>query len=179
MESKIKHNDEYIDLCEDFIDVGYMAENIDVVDLSANQVQIKRSHKDKSMTVLVSFPDDKDGYIDEILLIDEFLSKIQVPLNAYMIFDKDAKIQDNLKQNLKKFEVVIDAQDEFGNMYGTKLISGSLKDKLTKSLFLISKDGAIFYLDMPNDLSDKFDLERLRVELNKAYVSYTGVGCHG
>ncbi|MFT7004921.1 MAG: peroxiredoxin [Sulfurimonas sp.] len=179
MESRIKYKDEYIDLCEDFTDVGYMAENIDVIDLSANQVQVKRSHKDKSMTILVSFPDDKDEYIEEILLIDEFLSKIQVPLNAYMIFDKDTQVQDTLKQNLKKFEVVLDAEDEFANMYGTKLISGSLKDKLTKSLFLISKDGAIFYLNMPDDLSEKLDLDRLRVELNKAYVSYTGTGCHG
>ncbi len=179
MESKIKYKDEYIDLYEDFTDVGYMAENIDVIDLSANHVQVKRSHKDKSMTILVSFPDDKNEYIKEILLIDKFLSKIQVPLNAYMIFDKDAKVQEILKDNLKKFKVVLDAEDEFANMYGTKLISGSLNGKLTKSLFLISKDGAIFYLNMPDDLSEKLDLDRLRVELNKAYVSYTGVGCHG
>jgi hypothetical protein len=46
-------------------------------------------------------------------------------------------------------------------------------------MFLISKDGAVFYLDMPNDLSDPFDLDRLRVELNKAYTSYNGTGCHG
>jgi peroxiredoxin len=179
MESKIIYKDELLELCDDFIDVGYMAENIEVKDMAGDDIEIKRSHEDKSMTILLSFPDAKDEFLDEILKIDEFLSAIKVPLNSFMIFYKDAKIQSVLKNKLKKFKAVLDADDEFGNMYGTKLVSGSLEGKLTKSLFLISKDGAIFYLDMPDDLNKEFDLERLRVELNKAYVSYTGVGCHG
>jgi hypothetical protein len=179
MESKIIYKDEILELCEDFTDVGYMAENVDVKDLAGNEFEIKRSHEDKSMTILVSFPDDKNEFFEEIVKIDEFLSHIKVPLNAYMIFDKSTTIQSILKNRLTAFKIVIDADDEFGSMYGTKLVSGSLEDKLTKSLFLISKDGAIFYLDMPDDLNKEFDLERLRVELNKAYTSYTGVGCHG
>jgi peroxiredoxin len=179
MESNIKYNDEEYELCEDFIDVGYMAENIEVLDSKGETYEIKRSHPDKSMTMLVSFPHDKNGFLDEMLVLDELLSKIQVPLNCYFIFDKDYKIDTVLKNRLKKFTIVLDHEDEFGNMYGTKLISGSLEDKLTKSLFLISKDGAVFYLSMPNDLSEPFDLERLRVELNKAYTSYNGTGCHG
>lgn len=179
MESNIKYNDESLELCEDFIDIGYMAENIEVADANGNTLEIKRSHPDKSMTLLVSYPNDKNGFMDEILVMDELLSKIQVPLNCYYIFDKDYEIDTVLKNRLKKFTIVLDQDDEFGNMYGTKLVSGSLEDKLTKSMFLISKDGAVFYLDMPNDLSKPFDLERLRVELNKAYTSYTGTGCHG
>ena len=179
MESKIIYKDEFLELCDDFIDVGYMAENIEVKDMFGECYEIKRSNPDKSMTVFVSFPHDEDGFSLEILKIDELLSKIQVPLNCYMFFDKDYEMQTVLKNRLKKFKVVLDAEDEFGSMYGTKLVSGSLEDKLTKSLFLISKDGAIFYLDMPNDLNNEFDLDRLRVELNKAYTSYTGVGCHG
>ena len=179
MESNINYMGEDIELCEEFIDVGYMAENIEVLDSKGETFEIKRSHPDKSMSLLVSYPNDKNGFMDEILKMDELLSKIQVPLNCYYIFDKDYKIDTVLKNRLKKFQIVLDADDEFGNMYGTKLVSGSLEDKLTKSMFLISKDGAIFYLDMPNDLSKPFDLDRLRVELNKAYTSYTGTGCHG
>ena len=179
MDSKIIYKDEFLELCEDFIDVGYMAENIDVKDLAGDCFEIKRSHSDKSMTILVSFPDAKDEFFEEILKIDEFLSHIQVPLNAYMVFDKATQVQTILKNRLNKFKIVLDADDEFGDMYGTKLVSGSLEGKLTKSLFLISKDGAIFYLDIPNDLNKEFDIQRLRVELNKAYISYTGVGCHG
>jgi len=179
MESKIIYKDERLELCEDFIDVGYMAENIKVLNSLGETIEIKRSHQDKSMTLLISYPNDKNGYMDEILSMDELLSQIQVPLNCYYIFDKKYKIDTVLKNRLKKFSLVLDIDDEFGNMYGTKFVSGTLEDKLTKSMFLISKDGAVFYLDIPDDLSKEFDVDRLRVELNKAYTSYTGVGCHG
>jgi peroxiredoxin len=179
MESKITYQDEAMELCEDFIDVGYMAENIEVLDSYGKEIEIKRSHPDKSMTLLVSFPHDQNGFLNEMLKIDELLSNIQVPIHCYYVFDKDYEVAVVLKNRLKKFQIVIDKEEDFANMYGTKIVSGSLEGKLTKSLFLISKDGAVFYLDMPNELSEEFDLERLRVELNKAYASYTGVGCHG
>lgn len=165
--------------CEDFIDVGYMAENIEVLDFYNKPIEIKRSHEDQSMTLLVSLPSLNNGFSDEIIKIDKFMSKIQVPIKCYFIFNEEIEDKTSLKNRLEKFEIVFDNEEEFGNMYGTKIVSSSLKDKLTKSLFLISKDGAIFYLDMPDDLEKTLDLQRLQVELNKAYVSYTGVGCHG
>jgi hypothetical protein len=64
-------------------------------------------------------------------------------------------------------------------MYGTKIVSGSLEDKLTKALFLIGKDGAVYHIDMPENLEKPLNIERVRVEVNKVYQSYTGVGCHG
>ena len=178
MES-IKYKDETLQICDDFIDVGYMAENIEVQDMQGRDIEIKRSYPDRSMSVLISFPHAKDQFLNEILKLDELLSKIKVELHAYIIFDKGYLIPPVLKNRLKKLELLKDAYEEFAGMYGTKIVSGTLKEKLTKSLFLISKDGAIFYMDMPQDLDKELDLERLGVELNKAYVSYTGVGCHG
>ena len=64
-------------------------------------------------------------------------------------------------------------------MYGTKIVKGNIAPDLCKSLFLISKDGAIFYVDMPINIEKHFDLEQLASELNKAYAIYNGVGCHG
>ena len=64
-------------------------------------------------------------------------------------------------------------------MYGTKIVSGSMENKLTKALFIIGKDGAIYHIDIPEDLEKPLDMERVRLELNKVYQSYTGVGCHG
>jgi peroxiredoxin len=74
---------------------------------------------------------------------------------------------------------VFDINEEFASMYGTKIVSGSLENRLTKALFLIGKDGAIYHIDMPSNLDSPLDLERIRAELNKAYQSYTGAGCHG
>jgi peroxiredoxin len=178
MESNVIYNGESMELVEDFIDIGYMAENIEVKNLKEEEFEIKRSHPDKSMTLFISAPNAKDGFLEELLKVDELMHHIQVPIHCYYIFDP--KFEDKeLLDKLKKFEIVLDSEDQFGEMYGTKIASGLLTDKLTKSLFLISKDGAIFYLDMSKNLADQFDLERLRVELNKAYASYTGIGCHG
>lgn len=179
MESKIVYKDEFMELCEDFTDVGYMAENIEVRDLFQEKKLIKRSSRERAMTLLLSFPHAKEEFANEILALDELLSRIQVELKCYLIFDKDSDEKSVLKNVLKKFEMVFDTDNEFGTMYGTKLVSGTLEERLTKALFLISKDGAIFYIDMPNDLSRPLDVDRLRVELNRAYSSYTGVGCHG
>jgi peroxiredoxin len=178
MESNITFKDEKYELCEDFIDIGYMAENFEVTDVTGETKEIKRSHSDGSMSLFISFPDTSDNFSKEILKIDQFMSKIQVPIKCYFIFNEELEDTTVFKNRLKKFEMVFDSEDEFGNMYGTKIVSGSLENKLTKALFLISKDGAVFFLDMPTDLEKEFDLERLQVELNKAYITYTGVGCH-
>jgi len=179
MDFKIIYKDNICDLTDDFIDIGYMAEDIEVSDLNGQIKQIKRSHENGAMTLYVSFPDTSDDFIKEMFKLDEFMSHIQVDVHCYFVFNKLDKNEIILKNRLKKFQIVIDSQDDFGNMYGTKIVNGVLEDKLTKALFLISKDGAIFYLDMPSDISNKqIDLKRLQVELNRAYITYTGVGCH-
>ena len=178
MESNVIYNGKENELTEDFIDVGYMAENIEVKDFFGKTKEIKRSDEKGSMTLLVSFPHVKNGFEDEITKLDKFMSNIQVDIHCYFIFSTKCPEKTVMKNRLDKFEIVYDDEEEFGNMYGTKIVSGELEGKLTKAMFLISKDGAVFYLDMPQDLSEPFDMDRLKVELNKAYVTYTGVGCH-
>ncbi len=174
--SKIFYKDEALELSDDFIDVGYMAENIEVETIGGEALEIKRSHGDDSMTLLVSLP---QILLDEVFALDKFLSAIKVPIHCYLILaERRQEGQESLKK-LQKLEAVFDTQEEFGGMYGTKIVTGSMVQDFCKSLFLISKEGAIFYVDMPENLEDGFDFERLALELNKAYVVYTGVGCHG
>jgi peroxiredoxin len=178
MESEIVYKEEHLALCEDFTDVGYMADNFEAMDFYGNLLEIKRSHPNKSMTLLVSFPAYDERFKEEILKLDAFLNLLQVDVNCYLIFDFVLPDMVPLENKLTKFTLIFDTENEFGSMYGTKIVSGSLTDKLTKSLFLISKDGAIFYIDMPMNLETPLNLDRLQIELNKAYISYTGVGCH-
>ena len=178
MESNITYKGESCELTDDFIDVGYMAENIEVMDINGKTVELKRSHVNKAMTLLISFPHTKDDFMEEVQRIDAFMSAIQVDIYCYFIFASEFEDKILLKDKLEKFDIVFDKENEFGSMYGTEIVNGSLEGLLTKSLFLISKDGAIFYLDMPGDLEKPLDLERLQIELNKAYTAYTGVGCH-
>lgn len=178
MESELIYKDEPLTLCEDFTDVGYMADNFEVTDCYENLFEVKRSHADRTMTLLVSFPSYDEEFKEEILKLDAFLSHLQVEVHCYLLFNSLTKATILLNDKLRKFTLLFDTEDEFGSMYGTKIVSGSLKDKLSKSLFLIGKDGAIFYIDMPKELEKPLDLDRLQIELNKAYTSYTGVGCH-
>ncbi len=179
MESKVLYNGEECTLCDEYIDVGYMAENFTAQDLHGNDVTIRRSHPNKAMSLIVSYPHLGNGFIDEILKLDEMLSHIEVDIYCSFIFPSSLEEKTVLSNRLKKFEVYFDSEEEFGALYATQIVDGPLEGLLTKALFLISKDGAIFYLEMPKELEKPFDLERLRAELNRAYVTYTGVGCHG
>ncbi|HHB95363.1 MAG TPA: hypothetical protein ENK88_09510 [Campylobacterales bacterium] len=179
MEFELIYKNEPLRLCDDFTDVGYMADNFEAMDFFGNLLEIKRSHANKAMTLLVSFPIYNDDFKDEILKLDAFLSHLQVEVYCYLIFDFMIPEAIVLQNRLTKFKLLFDTENEFGSMYGTKIVNGSLKDRLTKSLFLISKDGAIFYIDMPKDLDKSLDFDHLQIELNRAYTVYTGVGCHG
>jgi peroxiredoxin len=175
MESKIVYKNKSYELTDDFIDVGYMAENFEAQSFQGDTLEVRRSNPKKSMSIFVSAP-----FADESLAkLDELLSHIEVDLECYFVFEKYEQSLDAFQKNLKKFQIVFDKFDEFGPMYGVKIIEGDLENKLAKALFLISKDGAIFYIDFLQDQEAEFDMERLRVELNKAYITYTGVGCHG
>jgi peroxiredoxin len=179
MDSKIEYNNETMDLIDDFTDVGYMAENIEVETFEEKTKTIKRSHSDGAMTLLISFPNSDESFVKEIFKLDQFMSDIQVPIHCYFLFAKRNDDLELIAKTLQKFEIVLDSEQEFGAMYGTQIVSGSLKEQLTKSLFLISKDGAVFYLQLPNNLQQPLELENLQMQLNKAFVTYTGVGCHG
>ena len=174
MKSKILYKNEEMDLTDDFIDIGYMAENFDVINLNNEKVTIKKASPNKNIQLFLSFP-NFDDFSEEIIAFDEFISEAKVDIFTYVIFNE--KI--NFPYEFKKIIPIFDVNEEFANMYGTKIVSGSLENRLTKALFLIGKDGAIYHIDMPSNLDSPLNLDRIRVELNKAHQSYTGAGCHG
>ena len=174
MKSKIIYKNEEMNLTDDFIDIGYMAENFDVINLKNEEITIKKASPNRNIQLFLSFP-NFDEFKDEIIAFDEFISEAKVDIFTYIIFNE--KI--DFPYKFKKIIPVFDINEEFASMYGTKIVSGSLENRLTKALFLIGKDGAIYHIDMPNNLSSPLDLYRIRTELNKAYQSYTGAGCHG
>lgn len=173
MKSKIIYKNEEMELTDDFIDIGYMAENIDVIKLNGEKFTIKKASPNRNIQIFLSFP-NFDDFKEEIIAFDEFINGAKIDIFTYIIFNE--KI--DFPYEFKKIIPVFDVNEEFAEMYGTKIVSGSLENKLTKALFLIGKDGAIYHIDMPNNLDKTLDLERIRVELNKVYQSYTGTGCH-
>lgn len=175
MESKYYYQNEEQILVDDFIDIGYMAEDVEVIDCEGNDVLLKRSNPQRVIQLFLSVPSFEKIFLDDLIALDNFLSTANIDLKCFLFLDKNTEIP----HNFDAIKVYFDENDDFGNMYGTKIVRGTLQDRLTKSLFLIGKDGAIYFIDMPNDLSVPFNIERLRIEINKVYQSYTGVGCHG
>jgi peroxiredoxin len=173
MKSKIIYKNEEMELTDDFIDIGYMAENIDVIKLNGEEFTIKKASPNRNIQIFLSFP-NFDDFKEEIIAFDEFINSAKIDIFTYIIFNEKIDFPYEFKKIIPAFDV----NEEFANMYGTKIVSGSLENKLTKALFLIGKDGAIYHIDMPNNLDKTLDLERIRVELNKVYQSYTGTGCH-
>lgn len=160
-------------LIDEFIDVGYMAEDVEGLSGDGKEMSIKKTNPNRDMQVLLAYPNFED-FKDDILEFDEFISGASVGILSYVIFAK--------RQTLPKFKSLmpfIDANEDFALMYGAKIVDGEFKDLLTKSLFIIGKDGAIYHVDMPENLENPFNMDVLRASLNKAYMSYTGVGCHG
>ncbi len=174
MNSKITYKNEEMFLTDDFIDIGYMAEDFDVIDINNEEKTIKKASPNRNIQVFLSFPNFND-FSEEIIAFDEFINGAKIDIFVYVIFNE--KI--DFPYEFKKIIPIFDVNEEFANMYGTKIVSGSLENRLTKALFLIGKDGAIYHIDMPSDLDTPLNLDRIRVELNKVYQSYTGAGCHG
>lgn len=174
MKSKIIYKNEEMELTDDFIDIGYMAENFEAMDMNKNEIEIKKASLNRNIQIFMSFP-SFDEFSKEIIMFDEFMNDAKVDIFTYIIFDKEF----NIPYQFKKIIPIFDVNEEFADMYGTKIVSGTLENKLTKALFLIGKDGAVYHIDMPNDLEKPLNIERIRVELNKVYQSYTGAGCHG
>lgn len=173
MEFNMIYKNETFELTDEFIDIGYMAEDIEAQNFTSDKVLISKASPNRSIQIFLSFPNFED-FKKEIIAFDDFINEAKVEIYCYVIFDKN----ETCEYSFKKLIAILDTEDDYGNMYGTKIVSGSLTDKLTKALFLIGKDGAIYHIDMPNNLEQPLDFERIRVELNKVYQSYTGVGCH-
>lgn len=174
MQSKILYNGQTQELIDEFIDIGYMAEEIEAHNQEGQELLIQKASPNRTIQIFMSFPNFED-FKEEIIAFDTFMNEAQVEIYTYILFDSPIEID----YKFKKLIVAFDVNEDYGNMYGTKIVSGSLENKLTKALFLIGKDGAIYHIDMPLDLEKSFDMDRIRVELNKVYQSYTGVGCHG
>jgi len=170
----MNYKNEEFELIDEFIDIGYMAEDIEAKDLNGDDLVLKKASPNRMIQIFLSFPNFEE-FKDEIIAFDEFMNEAKVEIFTYLIFNKKVPFD----YDFKKIIPVFDVNEDFASMYGTKIVSGTLENCLTKSLFLVGKDGAIYHIDMPEDLQKPLDMDRIRVELNKVYQSYTGVGCHG
>ncbi len=152
------------------LDVGYASEKVSL-----------KNHSDETFTIggqngatqlLISTPFINEALITQLHEIDSLLS-----LNALGGMTK-ALIVSNDKHELPELEKWLsgyDYDEAYGDYYGVRLSN----KELAKTLFIISKDGAVFYHEILSDLNAPFSIDKALAKIVAANSCYTGHGCHG
>lgn len=151
------------------LDVGYASERVTLKNHSGESFTI--GGQNGATQLLISAPFIDDPLITQLREIDTLLS-----LNALGGITK-ALVVANDKHELPAMEewlVGYDYDEAFGDYYGIRLSN----KELAKSLFVISKDGAVFYTEIPSDLNEPFSLEKVLPKISASTSCYTGKGCH-
>ncbi|MFA5215679.1 hypothetical protein [Sulfuricurvum sp.] len=152
------------------LDVGYASERVTLKNNAGETFII--GGQNGATQLLISVPFIDDPLITQLRKIDTLLS-----LNALGGITQ-ALIVANDKHELPALEewlVGYDYDEAFGDYYGIRLSN----KELAKSLFIISKDGAVFYHEILNDLNAPFSFDKALVKISAAQSCYTGKGCHG
>jgi peroxiredoxin len=153
--------------------VGYASELVTLYDKEGNRHEL--GGQNGKTHLFITTPSIDEEFLKELSLIDELLPKggdYEVSASLVVANDK------HKNPNLEKIDFLIDKDGEFGDFYATRLSGEIYNKEFTKSLILISKDGAIFHDEFVKDLSDKFNLDTLLRKISAAQTCYTGKGCH-
>jgi len=155
------------------MDIGYASEKITMFD-EKDQPYTIAGHNGKTQ-LIISAPFINKTFKDELKKIDDLLADEEISaLECYLLVANE----EHQNPHLSNINFLIDKEGEFGDWYGVRLDGNALQGEFTKSLMLISKDGALFYDEYPRDISNAFNHETLQRKILAAQTCYTGKGCH-
>lgn len=152
------------------LDIGYASEKVTLKNREGETFSIG-GHKGATQ-LLITAPFIDDSLVGQLHEIDTLLS-----LNALSGITQ-ALIVANATHTLPSVENWLsgyDHEDAFGDYYGVRLSN----HELAKTLFILSKDGAVFYQEILDDLQGRFNLNHALAKIVTAQSCYTGQGCHG
>lgn len=158
----------------EILDVGFMAEDFYARDANGEHIDVKRYGKD-TMQLFFAFSNCDEATLKELRRIDALFNEAVVAIKCYAVFSQQNQALKTLSTALQKCQILFDAEEDFALNYGVKTVEGNL----AKALFLVGKDGAVYHVQTPQSADEPFDLELLRLHLNKTYATYNGEGCHG
>ena len=155
------------------LDIGYASEKVTLKGSDGKECTVGGQNGKTQLIVTAPFIDD--AFIAELQTIDEQLpSGGEYEVTATIVVANDT----HDAPNLGKFNFCIDSDGEFADWYGVRLSGEPCDGELTKALFIISKDGALFYDEFSANLHDTFNTETLLRKIAAAQLCYTGKGCH-
>ncbi|MFZ2891450.1 hypothetical protein [Sulfuricurvum sp.] len=167
---QITYNTSILHLEDMPLDIGYASEKVDLKTASGENFRIGGQNGVTQLLISASFIDE--ALLTQLQEIDTLLN-----LNALGGITK-ALIVANDTHKLPSLEEWIsgyDVDEAFGDYYGVRLSN----KELAKSLFIVSKDGAVFYHEILSDLNDPFSIDKALAKIVAANSCYTGKGCHG
>lgn len=171
---QIRYNTTTLQLEDIPLDIGYASEKVELTTGTGKPLCIGGQNGMTQLIVTTPFVDDP--LIAELQELDRLLS-----LNALHGTAKTLVVATDRHHapDLEGWMFGIDGDEAFGDYYGIRLRPGELGGEFAKALFVISKDGALFYSDILSDLNGVFDTARAIVKIAAAHNCYTGKGCHG
>lgn len=172
----IRYLDETMLLEDRPADVGYAAEKVAVRTKSGEVVEIGGMVRGVTQ-ILISLPNLGEPFVKMAQAIRNEVTKPE-GVQLWVIINRFGPEAAAFKED-GVMKLAEDFEGEFGGMYGVKIADGLLEGALTAGLFVISKDGTLFYRDVPREIPGAFNHDRFLKEANKAVNVYNGQGCHG
>ena len=155
------------------MDIGYASEKVKLYDEKGHEHMI--AGQNGKTQLIISAPFINKTFKDELHKIDELIrDEMSDTLECHLVMANEA----HEDPHMENIDFLIDKEGEFGDWYGVRLQGETLQGEFTKSLMLISKDGALFYDEYPRDISNAFNEETLLRKIAAAQTCYTGKGCH-
>lgn len=167
---RITHQSSVLELYDLPLDIGYASEKVELKDCTGSIVTI--GGQNGTTQLLISAPFIDDGLLTQMSEMDTLLS-----LNALDSITKGLIVASDTHHlpTIDGWLCGYDADEAFGDYYGVRLNN----DQLAKTLFVLSKDGAVFYHEILKDLDAPFSIEKALAKIVAAQSCYTGKGCHG
>jgi peroxiredoxin len=171
---QIRYNTSTVLLDDMPLDIGYASERIDLKKSSGETFRIGGQNGATQLIIATPFIDEE--LLTQLREIDTLLS-----LNALGGVTKGLVVATDKHHDprLEEWQFGFDGDEGFGDYYGVRLSPGELGGEFAKALFVISKDGALFYHEILSDLNGAFSLDKALVKIAAAQSCYTGKGCHG
>ena len=155
------------------LDVGYASERVEVKSSDGTCCSLGGQNGKTQLIVTTPFIDD--AFVAELEAINAILpSGGEYEVTASIVVANDT----HTAPDLDKFDFYIDSKGEFGDWYSVRLVGEPCDGEFTKALFVISKDGALFYDEFAKNLHDTFNTDTLLRKITAAQLCYTGKGCH-
>jgi len=166
---QINHNNSILNLEDMPLDIGYTSEKVGLKNSAGAVISI--GGQNGVTQLLISAPFIDDTLITQLKEIDTLLS-----LNALGGITK-ALIVANEKHEIPVLEEWLsgyDYDEAYGDYYGVRLTN----KELAKTLYIVSKDGAVFYHEILNNVNEQFNIDKALAKIVAANSCYTGKGCH-